>query len=267
MNNCECGCGQVVTSAGKRFIHGHHAKGRKKSAEEKAKIGKKNSENMKRYMKEHPEVAALKVIQLRSTWTEEKEKARIDAMRLRYSSMTAEDKQKFSVNAKRLWSEGILNEDTCRRQGETFKQRIKAGLYDLDARNEKISKTVTRLYLEGGFTWSKGTYTSTKTGCVCYYRSSWELQLMYLLDADERVEKWNYEFMCIKYELNGKVRRYVPDFHVVSKVEPKNLLIEVKPIALTQTVTNIAKRDAAITYCAENSWVYREWQPGADYLK
>lgn len=59
---CACGCGQkTVWCVGlkdfNKYVHGHHAKGRSKSDNEKQKIGKKNRVNMKKYMSEHPEIA------------------------------------------------------------------------------------------------------------------------------------------------------------------------------------------------------------------
>ena len=72
---CKCGCEQTVTwhQPSKRFneyVHGHHAQFRRKSDEEKAKIGKANSINMIRYMS-NPEHAKLKSEQLRRGWTPE----------------------------------------------------------------------------------------------------------------------------------------------------------------------------------------------------
>ena len=68
---CHCGCSQntgwnVAKRDFTKFIHGHHATGRIKSDEEKAKIGKKNAVNMKRWMSMHPEVAKKKLKQLES---------------------------------------------------------------------------------------------------------------------------------------------------------------------------------------------------------
>jgi len=61
---CQCGCGTNVSlnkSPGKGFldfVHGHHAKGRKKSDEEKRKIGEKNSRNMIEFYEKNPRFIA-----------------------------------------------------------------------------------------------------------------------------------------------------------------------------------------------------------------
>jgi len=73
---CVCGCNgknnwNVALRDFTRFIQGHHATGRIKSDEEKAKIGSKNAENMKRWMAKHPEVAKRKIKELQKGRTPE----------------------------------------------------------------------------------------------------------------------------------------------------------------------------------------------------
>ena len=84
---------------------------------------------------------------------------------------------------------------------------------------------------------------------------------MQLLDADERVESWSSESFSLPYTLDGKKKRYVPDFHVITR-SGHDFLIEVKPLSLRETSMNVEKRNAAIEFCAKNGWFYVEWQPG-----
>jgi hypothetical protein len=79
---CKCGCNKLCkwnksSRDFNNFIHGHHAFGRKKSDEEKKKIGLKNSENMKNYHRDNPEYSKLSVQKLRSGLNEEVEKRRL----------------------------------------------------------------------------------------------------------------------------------------------------------------------------------------------
>ena len=67
---CACGCGlktswHIASKNFTKFVHGHHAWGRKKTEDEKRRIGEKNSVNMKRYMVENPDVARSRVEALR----------------------------------------------------------------------------------------------------------------------------------------------------------------------------------------------------------
>lgn len=264
---CLCGCGRntswnVSLRNYTTFIKGHSAKGRTKSEDEKRRIGEKNRVNMKAWMARHPDIAKKKCVQMTEARTPEIEERRLESTRKTYASMTPEDKQKFSDHTKELWKDGTLV--VARKKAtETYKQRYASGEYDFTERNDKISATVTQRYLDGGFEWSTGQYISSRTGILCNYRSSWERELMEILDADERVESWRYEPISIPYVLDGKSRRYVPDFHVVTK-SGTDLMIEVKPPSLSNTEMNSCKRDAAIEFCSRNCWRYFEWSRGLE---
>ena len=264
---CGCGCGkQTLWNVGIRdfnvFIHGHGAYGRKKSDEEKRKIGIKNSQNMKRYLSENPEIAKLKSEQLRSGITEETEKRRIEATKLAYANMTSEDKEKFSKHSKVLWEKGILR-DAHILATKTFRERSANGEYDFKTRNENVSKAITKMYLENSYIWSKGSHQTIKGG-LCYYRSSWEKQLYDILDAHEDVISFESEPFSIKYEFEGDSHRYIPDVLITFK--DKIVLCEVKPLAMRLTDKNTAKREAAIKYCNEHGYEYVEWSPGEESL-
>lgn len=260
---CKCGCGQktgwnVALKSYTEFVHGHHAKGRKKSDDEKRRIGEKNSTNMKRFMIDNPDVARLRGKQLRSTWTPEREANRVEATKQAYAAMSNEDKQGFIERAKQRWESGDLAV-AHEKAAKTYRQRFADGQYDFAERNQRISETVARKYIEGGFEWSRGSYVSTKTGRSCYYRSAWELTFMKELDADEAVTDWESEFTTIPYELDGITHRYVPDLRVVRNGVTQ--LVEIKPMALRDIPKNAAKREAALEFCKERGWEYVEWEP------
>jgi len=241
-----------------KFVKGHSAKGRTKSDDEKRRIGEKNSINMKLWMSRHPDIAKKRGKEMFSGRTPEIEAKRIESTKCAYDSMTAEDKQKFSDHTSRLWQDGTLVEARTK-AAQTFKDRFANGEYDFTERNDKISAAITQLYLDGGFQWSTGQYTSIKTGATCNYRSSWEKEFMELLDNDPRVEAWNYEPLTIPYIHEGKTHRYIPDFLVV--IDGKDVLVEVKPPSLTDTKMNEAKRQAASDFCQKNGWKYQVWNP------
>lgn len=96
---CACGCGQetswnVALKAYTRFVHGHHAWGRKKSEDEKRRIGEKNAANMKRFMSEHPDIAELRGRQLRAGVTPASRQAAIEGMKRFWSSNSILTKQR-----------------------------------------------------------------------------------------------------------------------------------------------------------------------------
>lgn len=163
---CACGCGDLVemhASPGNgfcTFVHGHHAKGRKKTDEEKAKIGVKNSLNM------------------------------------------------------------------------------------------------TLKYLEGGPIWSKGKYSSSKTGKTCHYRSSWELKYMKKLDSDELVRFWEYEPLYIDYQLDGRAHRYLPDF-IVTFTDGRREMHEVGVKSFKESSPIcLAKHASAAEWCRKRGMTF-----------
>jgi hypothetical protein len=258
---CKCGCGKrtnwnAASHDYARYLSSHQAKGRKKSEDEKRRIGEKNRENMRRYMREHPEICAARNKQMLAGRTDETEKRRVETLHHTYATMTPEEKQKFSEHSKELWKSGIMAEARIK-AAETFKQRSASGKYDFTERNQKLSDAIAKKYVDGSWHFAKGFYESTKTGKSCYYRSSWELRLMQELDSDPDVLEWESEFTSIPYNYNGAVHKYVPDFHVTKKND-EHILIEVKPQALRETVRNRAKREVAEKFCAERGWKYME---------
>ena len=99
-----------------------------------------------------------------------------------------------------------------------------------------------------------------------FYRSSWELTVMTLLDNHPNVIQWASESITIPYinPLTGKRSLYVPDFFVLYRDKSgreRAELIEVKPRkeAIAENakskrdraalVVNTAKWAAAMTYC------------------
>lgn len=261
---CKCGCDKETTwnvalKDFTQYIHGHHAHGRVKSEDEKRRIGKKNSINMKRYMSENPVIAQERAEKMFKAHTPEIEAKRIEATKTTYSTMTIEDKEKFSKHFKSLWKKGILKK-ARKKATETWKRRYNNGEYNFKERDQKISETISQKYVNGEFAFVKGSYDSSKTGKTHHYRSSWELQFMQELDNDESIIHWEFEFTTIQYEFSGTNHKYIPDFHV-EKINNEHFLVEVKPNSLRSIPRNVAKRNAAEQFCKEHGWNYLEWEP------
>jgi hypothetical protein len=261
---CMCGCGKNVpytSSSGysfKSYILGHHANVRAPlSKEARASIGRKNSKNMKDYYKNNPEAAKLKGSQLRAGTTPESEIRRVETVIKTYQDMSEEKKQKFSDHTRSLWKND--REKMVKAQAKaskTWKERYENGEYDFAERNMKISNAITNLYLEGGQKWAKGKYVSKKSKKIYYYRSSWELLYMNVLDSDDAVLSWDYEPFSIPYSDGIKQRRYIPDFVVIK--QNTKLLVEVKPTSLREHSVNLLKKEAAVKWCKNNGYEYRE---------
>jgi len=101
-----------------------------------------------------------------------------------------------------------------------------------------------------------GYYTSIKTGYTMFYRSSYELRVMKILDSWTDVVCYDYEPFSIKYS-NG--RRYIPDFLVKFNSSNKKTLLEVKPKSLLEDETNKLKILAGYNYCYINELEFDVW--------
>jgi len=107
-----------------------------------------------------------------------------------------------------------------------------------------------------------------------FYRSSWELTVMTLLDQHPNVINWASESISIPYKspLDGRIHQYIPDFLIVYVDKNGNKraeLVEVKPSkeAIAENarskrdkaalLLNTAKWAAAMTYCKKNGLNFR----------
>ena len=107
-----------------------------------------------------------------------------------------------------------------------------------------------------------------------FYRSSWELTVMTLLDQHPNVINWASESVSIPYvnPLTGKQSVYIPDFLVLYKDKSgkqRAELIEVKPSkeAIAENakskrdkaalLINTAKWAAAMSWCKKNGVSFR----------
>lgn len=78
------------------------------------------------------------------------------------------------------------------------------------------------------------------------YRSSYEISFIRWMEASRKVRGWASECVCIPYFLNGRQRRYFPDFYL-EMADGTRLLVEIKPKNQTTPPLN------------ENSWAWQTW--------
>jgi hypothetical protein len=254
---CACGCGQktgFTKSQGMRFkkyLNGHHLRGRKVSEEVRRKIGEKNSQKMKRFLSERPDEIRQRVENMKSGWTDEGLERR---NKLLSEYAKSEEKRRLTSNqAKERWSNGIMIE-AHKKAMKTRKMRFASG--EIKINKDAISKSITNRYLEGGWQWAKGYYLSSKTGKKHYYRSSWELRHMQNMDMDIAIASYETEPFSLEYEWNGKIKRYIPDF-LVRYTNGHLELHEVGVQKLKDEDQSKAKRFAAEQWCKDKGAVFR----------
>jgi len=190
---CKCGCGKKTTwnvalKAYAEFVLGHHAWGRKKSDDEKRRIGEKNRINMTRYMKEHPDVVRQKKDQL-------------------WSGVTLESRKLAIENMKRFWSSD--SDLTHQRRDEASLRAI--ALLELNKIGPRAP--FKQMWVDNPF-----------TGQAEYMHSSWETAfLMQCIQEGYPVTK-QHGIVIDYQQADGSWHRYLPDF----KALEENVLFEIK---------------------------------------
>lgn len=158
---------------------------------------------------------------------------------------------------KESWREN--NRNSCL---ETFKNgRVSPFATMSDETKFKCQEKAAKTMKEKGLS-DKGLYCSTRTGIEYHFDSGWERERMSALDQEPSVRSWSKKREPIPYvDLDGKTRRYFPDFHV-EMTDGSVVIEEVKGIVTEQF---LRKFDAALKFCEEKSWTYRvtfRRQPG-----
>lgn len=191
---CACNCGQetswnVAAKAYVKFVHGHHAWGRKKSDDEKRKIGEANRVNMKRYMAENPSVARAK------------------AYKMTLAGMNESSNAKRSASIHRFWSSGS---DLSKQRRDEASLRAIALL-----EQNKIGPHAPfkQMWIDNPF-----------TGQAEYMHSSWEIAFLTQCIREGYPVTKQHGIVIDYQQIDGSWHRYVPDF----KALEESVLFEVK---------------------------------------
>lgn len=107
------------------------------------------------------------------------------------------------------------------------------------------------------------------TNTMVHWDSFLERNFIRLVDFQLEVEELYHQPVCIHYNLDGKPRRYFPDFKMVLS-NHQTVLVEVKSKAFFNEYNNIIKYKVGQQYCADKGWlyqVYTEEQIDPGYLQ
>jgi len=127
-------------------------------------------------------------------------------------------------------------------------------------RAEKISDSISKLYLEGfrpRTSYDAG-WVTTRMGEKVYCRSSYEKKAVDILNSFEDVISIKAEPLRIPYEVSGARRFYLPDF-LVSMTNGDSYLIEVKPMSQMEEGRNQIKFAAAKRYAKKHNMIFLIW--------
>lgn len=98
-----------------------------------------------------------------------------------------------------------------------------------------------------------GKFPSIKMNRMVAFESLIERDYLYVLDYEPNILSFTEQPLTIEYLHDGKALHYTPDFHLV-ETGKRNVLVECKPQALTETDENQRKFRAAQAWCAEQDW-------------
>jgi len=120
-------------------------------------------------------------------------------------------------------------------------------MHNIKSFDKHLKSTV----LSGRNVYTQGIYNSN-LGVEEYYQSSYELEMMKLLDSIKNIVWSKKHIHRINYiDENGNKRKYIPDFMIYSKNNA--VMLEVKG---RETKTDILKYKAASNYCKKRNYNY-----------
>lgn len=94
-----------------------------------------------------------------------------------------------------------------------------------------------------------------KTGEMIHWDSFLERNYIRLADFDQQIDEIIYQPVCIHYTLNGKKRRYFPDFKLILK-DGRVFIIEVKTLRFMNSPSNVIKYEVGRKFCEDKRWHY-----------
>ncbi|GMX66746.1 hypothetical protein Elgi_60180 [Paenibacillus elgii] len=94
-----------------------------------------------------------------------------------------------------------------------------------------------------------------KTKQMVHWEGLLELHYIRLADYDLQIDEIYYQPKCIRYFYKGKVRKYYPDFKLITK-NKQIFLVEVKPKSKIHKEENQVKFQVGREYCVQMGWTY-----------
>ena len=134
----------------------------------------------------------------------------------------------------------VVTQEDKKLVGHLVKKKKQAGKHVHVYYNRKTNN--------GKSTYLNGKYYSNKNKKYVTYRSSYELRFFHMLEEDDTVSKYEVESVKIPYkDLDGTYRNYIPDA-IVSYVDGKIRIYEIKPEAMLDNLIVKRKAQACKTY-------------------
>jgi len=111
-----------------------------------------------------------------------------------------------------------------------------------DSKNKKKRNTA----------FKSGEFFSKKNNKNLFFRSGMEMEFYKILEKKNDVARYTPECLEIEYNFQGRTHRYIPDI-LVEYTNGKRQLWEIKPKSQTKLPKNLAKWEAANSYCQKRN--------------
>jgi len=235
---CECGCGKEIKKEDKRFVHGHHRRGKKHSLESR----RKQSENIKG--ENHPMYGRKQSKETRKKQSE---------------SMKGKNKgKKHSEETRKRISEKLKGRKQSEEHISKVAEKNRGRKRSLESRKNisiAANNAINSRYISGYF-------YSKKMQKEIFYQTSLELSALEMFEKDENI--WSIERcpFSIKYKMNGSFHYYTPDYFLNEKI-----IYEVRPLWIFGNwyrkkrpevyQNNLIKFKAAKKYCKKNNLEFK----------
>ncbi len=273
MNLCQCGCeGEIIPKpyhkykGTPKYIQNHYLKSEKAKIAAFKRMQGKPAHNKGVACSEEQKEKISKANKGNTAWNnglkncyaEEVNERKSEKLKGRKTSK--ETRSKISEKVKAAAAK-IYTEERNKKISETAKGRKTP-----EATKRKQSIARSNFLQKNGTSSSggmfkhvkKGKFYSKKSREELYYESSYELRAFELLEADNAVVSYARCPYRIDYEIEGKIRRYIPDILVTYK-SGAQVVIEVKPEDFLNWPINQAKFAAGEKYFNNTEVTFSIW--------
>jgi hypothetical protein len=152
------------------------------------------------------------------------------------------------------------NTRTLGRTATTKQRKAISKRVELNWKNDPLRKLAqSDRARDNNLCYKQGWYFSEKLHKDFYYRSSYELAALKLLDSLTTVKEFSYESLAIPYKHEGKCKHYIPDFVVITKRGFKNCILEIKPKHMLSQRANVEKFAAAEKFASNLGMIFKVW--------
>ncbi|MFC3845098.1 Tn7 transposase TnsA N-terminal domain-containing protein [Paenibacillus sp. MAH-36] len=97
---------------------------------------------------------------------------------------------------------------------------------------------------------------TTEDEKMVFSESLLERDFIKLCNCLPTISRIEYQPLCIAFNYRGERRKYYPDF-LLTEVDGKKILVEIKPLSRTKDQENLIKFKVGELFCEEKGWSFK----------